>query len=210
MVDRIQKIIQIKKLTSSKFADKIGVPRSTISHILSGRNNPSLELLLKILDAFPEVNTNWLVRGEGSMQTITNSLFSEEDFLPDTSSKPKISESKIEAEKNDHHKNENLHNKNAENQISNELKKSGIPSDTADISESAPHRVKQRDPNDDIDKEDSDYLRHTFDSGEDVREKNFKVADILEIQGKATVSKKTRKIIFIYNDGTFSEHTPSS
>lgn len=67
MVDRVKKIIKEKNLTSSGFADKIGVPRSTISHILSGRNNPSLELLQKILDNFPDVRTEWLIRGRGEM-----------------------------------------------------------------------------------------------------------------------------------------------
>lgn len=67
MIDRIQKIIQQKKLSSSGFADMIGVPRSTISHLLSGRNNPSLEFIQKVLDAFPEINTDWLIRGKGPM-----------------------------------------------------------------------------------------------------------------------------------------------
>jgi len=67
MIDRIQKIIQQKKLSSSGFADMIGVPRSTISHLLSGRNNPSLEFIQKMLDAFPEIATDWLIRGKGPM-----------------------------------------------------------------------------------------------------------------------------------------------
>jgi len=69
MVDRVKKIILEKNLSSSGFADKIGVPRSTISHILSGRNNPSLELVQKILDTFPDLRTEWLVRGKGDMFT---------------------------------------------------------------------------------------------------------------------------------------------
>lgn len=79
MISRIQKIIQLKKLTSSAFADKIGVPRSTISHIISGRNNPSLEFVQKILDNFPEIRTEWLVRGEGHMLKASNTLFPDED-----------------------------------------------------------------------------------------------------------------------------------
>lgn len=80
MITRIQKIIQLKKLSSSAFADKIGVPRSTISHILSGRNNPSLEFVQKVLDSFPEIRTEWLIRGEGYMLKASNTLFPEEDF----------------------------------------------------------------------------------------------------------------------------------
>jgi transcriptional regulator with XRE-family HTH domain len=79
MIQRIKKMLQVKKMSPSSFADRIGVPRSTISHILSGRNNPSLELVQKILDSFPDVRTEWLVRGEGNMINNSNSLFPDED-----------------------------------------------------------------------------------------------------------------------------------
>ena len=52
IIDRVKKIISVNGLTSSSFADKIGVPRSSISHVLSGRNNPSLDLIIKILQSF--------------------------------------------------------------------------------------------------------------------------------------------------------------
>lgn len=78
LVQRVKSIISAKNLTASRFADHIGVPRSTISHILSGRNNPSLELIQKILDHFPEVRTEWLVRGKGPMTTGIQSLFPDE------------------------------------------------------------------------------------------------------------------------------------
>ena len=80
MVERIKMIISWKKLSASAFADRIGVPRSTISHILSGRNNPSLDLLQKILDTFPEVRTEWLVRGNGRMLSVKETLFDDDDF----------------------------------------------------------------------------------------------------------------------------------
>lgn len=79
MTDRIRKVLQIKKLSPSVFADKVGVPRSTISHVLSGRNNPSLEFIQKILDHFPDIRTEWLVRGEGSMLKQSGTLFAEEE-----------------------------------------------------------------------------------------------------------------------------------
>ncbi len=79
MIQRIKNIMSTKNLTSSGFADKVGVPRSTISHIISGRNKPSLELVQKILDAFPDVSTEWLVRGSGTMAAGMQTLFSQED-----------------------------------------------------------------------------------------------------------------------------------
>lgn len=54
-------------LSPSQFADEIGVQRSGVSHILSGRNKPSLDFILKILTRFPEVDADWLLFGKGSM-----------------------------------------------------------------------------------------------------------------------------------------------
>ena len=58
-----------KGVKSSVFADKIGVNRATISHILSGRNKPSIDFLEKLLYVYPELNTNWLITGIGYMST---------------------------------------------------------------------------------------------------------------------------------------------
>ena len=52
--------------SASSFAEKIGVQRSSISHILSGRNKPSLDFILKILSAYPEVDLYWLFNGKGT------------------------------------------------------------------------------------------------------------------------------------------------
>jgi transcriptional regulator with XRE-family HTH domain len=65
--DRIIQIIEAEQLTSSKFADTVGVQRSSISHILSGRNNPSLEIIQKILTTFGTLNSEWLLFGRGQM-----------------------------------------------------------------------------------------------------------------------------------------------
>lgn len=67
MKDRIKKVIDHEQLTSSKFADIINVQRSSISHILSGRNNPSLEVVQKILTSFSTLNSEWLLFGRGAM-----------------------------------------------------------------------------------------------------------------------------------------------
>jgi len=68
MIERILLILKTKNISSSQFADEIGVQRSNISHILSGRNNPSLEFIKKILDRYKEINMEWLVNGKGPMQ----------------------------------------------------------------------------------------------------------------------------------------------
>ena len=65
-VKRLDKILQYYGMTASAFADEISVQRSSISHLLSGRNKPSLEFVLKVVKTFPEVNLYWLLNGKGS------------------------------------------------------------------------------------------------------------------------------------------------
>lgn len=65
--DRILKIMEREGLTPSKFAESIGIQRSAMSHIISGRNNPSLDVLLKILERFTYVDSDWLLFGKGEM-----------------------------------------------------------------------------------------------------------------------------------------------
>jgi transcriptional regulator with XRE-family HTH domain len=67
MKDRLLKIIKQNNLTSSRFADELGVERSGISHILSGRNQPSFDFLVKLMKLYPEINPDWLIMGNGTM-----------------------------------------------------------------------------------------------------------------------------------------------
>lgn len=67
MLERIRLILTTHDLTASVFADQIGVQRSSVSHVLSGRNNPSLDFVQKILKRYPDINTEWLVNGTGPM-----------------------------------------------------------------------------------------------------------------------------------------------
>lgn len=64
-IKRLQKVIDYYGESASSFAEKIGVQRSSISHILSGRNKPSLDFILKVLASFPEVDLYWLFNGKG-------------------------------------------------------------------------------------------------------------------------------------------------
>lgn len=77
MESRIQKLIGAENLSPTKFADVIGVQRSAISHILSGRNKPSFDLIQRILTKFPRVSSEWLLMGRGEMYktTIQQRLF---------------------------------------------------------------------------------------------------------------------------------------
>jgi DNA-binding XRE family transcriptional regulator len=69
MVNRIRELLEVRQLSPTQFADLIGVGRPVISHILSERNKPSLEVVQKVLDAFPDISLSWLMKGTGPMLT---------------------------------------------------------------------------------------------------------------------------------------------
>ena len=65
--DRIAHIIRAKNLTAAEFALRLGIQPSNVSHLLAGRNNPSLEFVRKLKETFPEYNLDWIVLGKGPM-----------------------------------------------------------------------------------------------------------------------------------------------
>lgn len=66
--ERITKILEYSGFSASEFADEIDVQRSSISHIMSGRNKPSLEFVTKIKNKFPELSWDWIIFGTGEMK----------------------------------------------------------------------------------------------------------------------------------------------
>ena len=64
--NRLQKVFEYYDLNASAFADKIDVGRASISHLLSGRNKPSLDFVMRVIKTFPEVELYWLLNGKGS------------------------------------------------------------------------------------------------------------------------------------------------
>lgn len=67
MLERIKKIMELEGLSSSQFADEINIQRSSMSHVLSGRNKPSLDFILKIKNSFDRIRLDWLLLGSGNM-----------------------------------------------------------------------------------------------------------------------------------------------
>lgn len=63
----MERFLEEYKLNSSQLADILGVQRSGISHILAGRNKPSFDFLVRIIENFPEINAKWLITGKGRM-----------------------------------------------------------------------------------------------------------------------------------------------
>lgn len=71
-IKRIELILDYYSLSASGFADKIGVQRSSMSHLLSGRNKPSLDFILKIISIFPDVDMYWILNGKGNFPKTGN------------------------------------------------------------------------------------------------------------------------------------------
>jgi transcriptional regulator with XRE-family HTH domain len=82
MKERLLEFLKSENKSSAQLAEEIGVQPSGISHILSGRNNPSLDFVLKMLEKYQFLSTDWLLFGKGTMykETQMQSLFDEENF----------------------------------------------------------------------------------------------------------------------------------
>jgi transcriptional regulator with XRE-family HTH domain len=91
---RLQKILEFYDISAATFAEAIDVGRSSISHILSGRNKPSLDFVMKVVQNYPEVELYWLLNGKGSFppQTKKNAVekVSETDNVPKDLSSPTL------------------------------------------------------------------------------------------------------------------------
>jgi transcriptional regulator with XRE-family HTH domain len=94
-IKRLEIILDYFSLNASSFADKIGVQRSSMSHLLSGRNKPSLDFILKINDVFPEVDLYWILNGSGSFpkineEPISKNVIVTEDLKGSTTTPPNL------------------------------------------------------------------------------------------------------------------------
>ncbi len=83
--DRILSFLKSEGISSGELADRIGVQRSSISHLLSGRNKPSYDFIFKFLESFPEVNAEWFISGKGNMykKPVQTNLFATQEVEPE-------------------------------------------------------------------------------------------------------------------------------
>ncbi|WP_222984107.1 helix-turn-helix domain-containing protein [Flagellimonas meishanensis] len=84
IVSRLQTIMEHYGHTVSVFADSIGVQRSSVSHVLSGRNKPSLDFVMKLVKTYPEVNLYWLLNGKGSFPAEDKTTSPAPNIIKDT------------------------------------------------------------------------------------------------------------------------------
>lgn len=93
---RLQIILEYYDISAATFADAIQVGRSSISHILSGRNKPSLDFVLKIVQTYPEVELYWLLNGKGDFpESSSKTSTQKEDIEPPA---PSINSKQLERE----------------------------------------------------------------------------------------------------------------
>ncbi len=182
MIERIRQLISEQALTSAAFADKLGVPRSTISHILSGRNRPSLEMVHKILDAFPELRTEWLVRGEGLMYAGQATAPEQGDLF---------SQYRQQDKKGDDQSKDNASTRQASPQVSAEEHVHG--------NEPAPDSVASNVQNEDF----------TAKQSGSVSAKETAPGPGLHNKTQES-AKPIEKIIILHQDGTFVEYIPAN
>ncbi len=86
MQRRLQQFLELENITSSRLADVLGIQRSGISHILSGRNKPGYDFILKFSNAFPNISLEWLINGKGKPykeKETTSPLSSTSDYKED-------------------------------------------------------------------------------------------------------------------------------
>ena len=128
MKERIEHILRAKNMTAAEFAEKLGIQASGLSHILSGRNNPSLDFVMKLKTAFPEYNFDWLLLGVGPMTsyeqpiqtvnpvTVQPSLFADQEEVEELKEKDVVAQPK-ESTEDDSPKTVSSPSENADNEL---------------------------------------------------------------------------------------------
>ena len=79
--DRLSHILRAKNLTATQFAEMMQIQPSNVSHLLSGRNKPSLDFLIKLKEIFPEYNYEWIILGKKPITTNDSMLFNKENVV---------------------------------------------------------------------------------------------------------------------------------
>jgi len=191
-IKRIGLILEVKNLNYSDFAEAIGIQRSMVSHIMSGRNNPSLDVVTKILNTFPDLRSDWLLFGKGAMiydvPTAPSSEISKAEIT--VAARPAETVGK---------------SGNIQRQLSMEFPESE-PVTERKFQVTVPEKNEQKVQKHDIAGHDSETM--TF-PGEPPRDASLeKVGKLLE---HADIKKKSvEKIVIFYTDHTFREYFPEA
>lgn len=199
MLERINKIIEEKQMSTTQFADYINIQRPTMSHIISGRNNPSLDIVMKILTAFPDIDSDWLMFGDGKMykDEISN-------IQPES---PALQSNKQALEMMDLFSAEETTEESEENEIAeihqNELKNTSHESSLLK-SEIVPNKAEIRD------EEPALYIKTNLNNIDNPESSNNTNVEKESENHPKKEEKQIRKIVFFYTDKSFSEYYPEN
>lgn len=197
MKDRIKKIQEYSGLSLGVFASRTGIKSASLSHILNGRNNPSLDVVMKIHETFPEISWEWMLYGTGSMFKEGNSDVAENKQVESHSA---TSTAQINRTIFD---NDPLDSDKGDLEVVNEIDDTDNDSDTnmdeenvTQSMESAPSKIEEK--NVVFQKSETEIIDSFLKSD------NFK--SILDAHSKAK-EKSVKKIIVLYEDETFAEYS---
>ena len=210
MIDRINLLLKAKNITARQFAEEIGIQPSGISHILSGRNNPSLDFVLKVMKRWPEINISWLMFGKGEMyvspvemqhtsvqqQAINQETAESQPVEYDLFSQPSLS---AEEQAPQYDKNSVLKDKmqqpGKQDISSNDMNKPlpYIPTDNPAEKQSVvtPKVVKNNEPP----------------KADEISSKSPSKVDV-PVQVNVMTKKRIEKIVVLYDDHSFAEYFP--
>lgn len=130
---RITSFISSLGINSSLFADRIGVQRSSISHILNGRNKPSIDFIEKLHGKYPNLNLEWLITGSGTMYKNISNTSDNKDVIKDIFNVTNVN---IDSENSDSKK------ENLSSFVNPDISENPIPSKEISKNEKSPDFVK--------------------------------------------------------------------
>lgn len=194
MKNRLKKLIVEYDLTPSKFAEVLGVQPSSISHLLSGRNNPSYDFISRVLSNFPKVNPDWLILGKGSIfraNTAPQSTIDVKDPVLEQSEQPNIS---IAMESKPKYNTDNL-----------------VQSpQTVNVSEQKPFAVVKEVIPAPLSSESLSTTNIEENSSKVAETPNKPLNNVSEDQQSSANSNNAEieRIVIFFKDGTFSQHKP--
>lgn len=209
MLERINRIIEEKQMSTTQFADFINIQRPTMSHIISGRNNPSLDIVMKILTAFPDIDSDWLMFGDGKMYKAEISKEEISNELPD---KPALNGTKQTSGMMDLFSMEETAEESEEREIE-EIHQDEVKSSSQESILNIDEEKSELLPNlKDVigDEEMATYYKSKTaisDSPESSTNTNVRIEPENHQQKK---EKQIRKIVFFYADKSFSEYYPEN
>ncbi len=197
MKDRIKKIQEYSGLSLGVFASRTGIKSASLSHILNGRNNPSLDVVMKIHETFPEISWEWMLYGTGPMlnggndNTVENKQV-DSNFVasPAQTNRTIFDNDPVKSDETDFEKN------NEEDEIDYNIDTNVDDLKSTKTIEDPSSKTKETTV---IPQKSETEIIDSF-----INSESFK--NILDAQSKAK-EKSVKKIIVLYDDGTFAEYS---